>query len=97
MYQNIVAVNPPKPIIANIPAGSALLKPILQAASHGTSLLCAVSNVSDADALSDMFLVHIVIVNRMSFISALGMTYRHAIAVSPKGKPLTGEQIARLI
>lgn len=101
MQQNIIRVKPAYPMPAIVLAsitGSALLKPLLRSCQRSkTSILCAVSNHSDLDAMFELHLVYIAASNAKHFISELGIPYRHAVAVNSKGNPLTSQQIARLI
>ena len=94
MNQNLSAVNTRQPILANIVTGSTLLRQTInQHVGNITPIVCAVSNSSDMDAMIVLFVVRIAAVNSRHFVSELGVTYTHAVAVNRRGEPLSSWQV----
>lgn len=74
--------------------GSALTKSLLlERESDDKLILCAVSDLDDEDAISELFVTYIRTANHKYFVSDFGITWLHAIAIDPKGKPLTSDEL----
>ncbi|MBE0440573.1 hypothetical protein ACT3RN_00805 [Psychrobacter sp. AOP5-GZ1-6] len=77
-------------------SGSELAKDALRGRNHDDSLiLCAVSDVSDADAIDEMFVTYIHCFHGTQFISDLGVPHLYAVPVSETGNPLTSSELRR--
>ena len=77
-------------------SGSDLARDALIDCAHDSSLvLCAVSDISDVDALHEMFVTYIHCFHGTQFISDLGIPHLYAVPVSETGKPLTSSELRR--
>lgn len=75
-------------------SGSDLAKDALRCRTHDNSLvLCAVSDISDEDALDTMFVTYIHCFYGTQFISDLGVPHLYAVPIDETGKPLTSDQL----
>ena len=75
-------------------SGSALTKSLLLERKNDDNLiLCAVSDLDDEDAISELFITYIRTANHKYFVSDFGITWLHAIAIDTKGNPLTSDEL----
>ena len=78
--------------------GSELTKHGLAGRAHQDNLmLCAVSDISDEDALDKLFVTFIVCFYGTQFISDLGVPHLHAVLIDETGKPLTSDELRSAI
>lgn len=71
-------------------SGSELTKHGLAGRAHQDNLmLCAVSDISDEDAMDELFVTFIYCFYGTQFISDLGVPHLHAVLIDETGKPLT--------
>lgn len=75
-------------------SGSDLAKDALRGRTHDNSLvLCAVSDISDEDALDTMFVTYIHCFYGTQFISDLGVPHLYAVPIDETGNPLTASEL----
>ncbi|MGP5656759.1 hypothetical protein [Psychrobacter celer] len=71
-------------------SGSDLAKDALRGRTHDSSLvLCAVSDISDEDAMNELFVTFIYCFHGTQFVSDLGVPHLYAVLIDETGKSLT--------
>lgn len=71
-------------------SGSELTKHGLAGRAHQDNLmLCAVSDISDEDAMNELFVTFIYCFHGTQFVSDLGVPHLYAVLIDETGKPLT--------
>lgn len=75
-------------------SGSELTKHGLAGRAHQDNLmLCAVSDISDEDAMNELFVTFIYCFHGTQFVSDLGVPHLYAVLIDETGKPLTMDDL----